>query len=29
MAIVSGFSNITKVPELRRRIASSLAVLAI
>ncbi|MBX3131031.1 MAG: preprotein translocase subunit SecY [Polyangiaceae bacterium] len=29
MAIVSGFSNITKVPELRRRIAFSLAVLAI
>ena len=29
MAVVSGFSNITKVPELRRRILFSLAVIAI
>ena len=29
MAVFGGFSNITKVPELRRRIAFSLGVLAI
>lgn len=29
MAVFAGFSNVTKVPELRRRIAFSLAILAI
>jgi preprotein translocase subunit SecY len=29
MAVVRGFSNITKVPELRRRIAFSLLIIAI
>ena len=29
MAVVRGFSNITKVPELRRRIAFTLGILAI
>ncbi len=29
MAVIGGFSNITKVPELRRRIAFSLGILAI
>ena len=29
MAVFGGFSNITKVPELRRRIAFSLGILAI